>query len=346
MRKLLFAVMILLLLAVPVQAEEWTAPEVPESGSEWMPEAPETFTDGVLELLGKILPKIQPAMTEAFRTCLAVIAAVLLVSMVRSFHGSAGTTADLVGTAAIGILLLGASNSIIALGSDTVRQVSDYGKLLLPVMTSAMAAGGGVTTSAALYLGTAFFDSVLSTAISVLLIPLIYVFLALAAANAALGADLLNQMKNFVKWLVTWALKTLLYVFTGYMGITGVISGTTDAAAMKATKLTISGVVPVVGGILSDASEVVLVGANTIRNSVGIYGLLAILAIWIGPFLQIGTQYLALKLTGAVCGIFGSKNAVGLVNDFTAAMGLLLAMTGAVCLMLLVSTVCFMKGVG
>jgi len=346
MRRLLTAAVILLMLAIPVNAAEWTAPEVPDSGAEWMPDDPQTFTDGVLELMGNILPKIQPSLAEALGTCAGIMGVVLLISLVRNLHGAAGRAADLAGTAAIGLLLVGSSNSLISLGAETVNRISDYGKLLLPVMTSAMAAGGGTSASAALYLGTAFFDSLLSTAISVLLIPVIYVFLALAVANAALGEDILKQMKDFVKWLATWALKTVLYVFTGYMGITGVVSGSADAAALKAAKLTISGVVPVVGGILSDASEAVLVGADVVRNSVGVYGLLAILAIWIEPFLKIGVQYLALKLTGGICGIFGSKSTVQLVQDFTGALGLLLAMTGTVCLMLLISTVCFMKGVG
>lgn len=346
MRKLLITVVMLALMAVPANAAEWTAPTVPDSAQEWMPKEPETFTDGVLEIMGNILPKIQPSFVEAFRTCAGILGVVLLVSMVRNLHGSAGKAADLTGTAAVGILLFRSSNSMIALGAETVAIISDYGKLLLPVMTSAMAAGGGTSGSAALYLGTAFFDALLSSAVSALLIPMVYVYLALSAANAALGEDVLKQMRNFVKWLVTWALKILLYVFTGYMGITGVVSGSTDAAALKAAKLTISGVVPVVGGILSDASEAVLVGADVVRSTVGVYGLLAVLAMWIGPFLEIGIQYLVLKLTGAVCGIFGSRSTVGLVQDFTVAMGLVLAMTGAVCLMLLISTVCFMKGVG
>ena len=109
--------------------------------------------------------------------------------------------------------------------------------------------------------------------------------------------------------------------------------------------LTISGVVPVVGSILSDASEAVLVGAGTVKNAAGIYGLLAVLAVWLGPFVKIGTHYLMLKLTAGLCGIFGNKRMSELVNDFSTAMGFVVAMTGAVCLMLMISTVCFMKGV-
>ena len=129
------------------------------------------------------------------------------------------------------------------------------------------------------------------------------------------------------------------------MSITGVVSGATDTAALKAAKLTISSVVPVVGGIMSDASEAVLVSAGLLKNSAGIYGILAIIAICLDPFIRIAAHYLLLKATAAVCVVFGSKKVTGLVDDFAVAMGLLLAMTGAVCLMLLISIVCFMKGV-
>jgi stage III sporulation protein AE len=83
-----------------------------------------------------------------------------------------------------------------------------------------------------------------------------------------------------------------------------------------------------------------------VKNAVGVYGLIAVAAIAVGPFLRIGVQYLLLKLTAAFCGVFGSKKCSDLVGDFSSAMGILLAMTGAVCLILLISLICFMKGVG
>ena len=107
--------------------------------------------------------------------------------------------------------------------------MSEYGKMLLPVMTSALAAQGGVTASAAIYAGTVVFDAVLTQ----LIVPLIYVYLALTAANCALGLDLLKKLRELCKWFATWSLKIVLYVFTGYISVTGVISGTADAAAVK-----------------------------------------------------------------------------------------------------------------
>ena len=128
------------------------------------------------------------------------------------------------------------------------------------------------------------------------------------------------------------------------MTITGVVSGTTDAAALTAAKVTISSFVPVVGGILSDASEAVLVSASLAKNAAGIYGILALIAVFLSPFLKIGIQYLMLKLTSGLCSIFGPKRMTELMGDFSTAMGLLLSMTGAACLLQLISTVCFMRG--
>lgn len=346
MRRILLIFSLLFLLSTPVFALEITAPEVPDSGKALMPEDTGNFWDGLLEILTDAVGRIRPDLAEAAKICLGVSGIVLLVSVIHSFPGMGQRAADISGTVAIGVMLLQCTNSLIVLGTDTISELSEYGKVLLPVMTSAMAAQGGITASAALYTGSAAFNALLSSVISRVLVPMIYIYLALSAVNSATGEETLKKVRDFVKWLITWSLKTILYIFTGYMSITGVVSGTTDAATLKAAKLTISGMVPVVGGILSDASEAVLVSAGVVKNAAGIYGILAIIAVCLGPFLRIGTHYLLLKATGAVCSIFGSKSTTELIQDFTAAMGLLLAMTGSVCLLLLISGVCFLRGVG
>ena len=346
MRRIILLVFLLLFLGVPVSAAEFTAPEVPQEAEARMPEETSSFGEGLRQLLQKAISGLRPDLREAARVSLSSMAAVMMVSILQSFSGPVKKITELAGAAAVASVLLLSSDTLIRLGADTVRQLSEYGKLLLPVMTAGMAAQGGVTASTALYTGTAVFDTILGSLIANFLVPMTYLFLALAAGSSALGEDILKKMRDFVKWLMSWSLKTLLTVYTTYMSITGVVSGTTDAAALKAAKMTISSVVPVVGGILSDASESVLVSAGLMKNAAGIYGILAILAVFLEPFLRISTHYLILKLTAALCGVFGSKQMTELIGDFSSAMGLLLAMTGATCLLLLISTVCFMKGVG
>lgn len=346
MMKFLLSILLVFSMAVPAYALDITAPMVPQSGQELMPENTESFGDGLLELLQKAILHIRPDLKEASQVMVSILAVVILIAILRVFPGSTKYSTEIAGAIAIAAILLSNANSMIHLGAETVQDMTNYGKLLFPVMTTAMAANGGVTSSTVLYVGTAIIDSVLGSLISRIMIPIVYLFLALAASNSALQEDVLKKLRDTVKGFVSWGLKTLLTVYTTYMSISGVVSGATDAAALKATKVTISSAVPVVGGILSDASEAILVSASLVKNAAGVYGILAVLAIFLEPFLRIGIHYLMLKTIAAVCGVFGTKSMTDLIEDFSAAMGLLLAMTGTVCLLLLISAVCFMKGVG
>lgn len=346
MKHFIFTILLAAALILPVSAAEITAPSVPPSAVERMPEKTESFSEGLWYLLKSALPLIQPSLVSCARICLSIIAVSLLTAILQTMGPDESKLHEMVGAVTIAALLLQPSNALIRLGMNTVGEISEYGKLLLPVLTTGLAAQGGSATSAALYAGTAFFATLLSSLIVRLLCPMLYIFLCLSVANGVVGHELLQKLRSLVKDLSTWCLKNLLYLFTGYMSVTQVVTGTADASAVKAAKLTISSIVPVVGGILSETSEAVLIGAGMLKNAAGVYGLLAILAVWIGPFVRIGAQYLLLKFTAAICTVFSTKGTSSLIEDFSTVMGLLLAMTGGICLLFLISVICFMKGVG
>lgn len=335
-----------MLLCVPASAEELTAPAVDGEAAELVPQVMSSFGEDLWYVVKTAMQKVLPNLKECCGVCLSVIAIAILLSVLRANEGMSRPLVALCGVVCISLVLLRSSNSLIQLGAETVMQISDYGKLLLPVLTAAMAAQGGTMSSAALYTATAFFDTVLSTVISSLLIPMVYIYIVLSIVTAAAGDQTMHKLRDLVKSVMAWSMKILLYVFTGYISITGAVSGTADQAAVKAAKLTISSAVPVIGSIMSDASETILVSAGVVKNSVGIYGLIAVVAIVAVPFLKIGLQYLLLKLTGSVCSLFMDKQLSGLLDDFSSSMGLLLAMTGISSLLFFISIVCFLKGMG
>jgi stage III sporulation protein AE len=138
-------------------------------------------------------------------------------------------------------------------------------------------------------------------------------------------------------------LKLLILAFTAYLSLTGVIRGSADSAAVKAAKLAISSAVPVVGSMIADASETLLVSAGLLRSGIGVFGLLGVLAISIGPFLETGISYLMLKLTAAAASVTGEKRLSGLISAMAGAMGLITAVTGVCTLLIMIGCVCFMK---
>ena len=344
MKYILCVLCLLAVLMFPVGASEIVAPEVPDDAQMLMPPEDIGLADRLSYLLQAGLQGAQPQVAPCIRLCGRILCAMLLLSMVHQVKGYSGKTVEIAGIFAICALLLGSTGSMIQLGTQTVQQISQYGKLLLPVLTAALASQGGSVSAAALCSATALFDAVVCSLICSLLLPMVSVYLVLSAVGAATEDDFLHRLRDLLKQIMSWSLKLMLYTFTGYISISGIISGAVDQTAVKAAKLTISGMVPVVGGILSDASETVLVGAGIVKNSVGIYGLLGILVVTIVPFLTVGIHYLLLKLTTVLGSAFASKALTTLMSDFSTAMGLVLAMTGSVCMIQLISIIYFLRG--
>lgn len=346
MKRICILIILLISLSVPVHAAQIEAPKAPADVADLLPSENATFQEGLQYVICLALRNLAPDLRNSIHVCASILACVIVLSLLKSYEGKCKTVLDLAGVVSICCLLLGPTNTLVQLGAETVTAISEYGKVFIPVMTAALAAQGGSGTAGALFASTVFFNTVLSSAVSHLLVPGIYIYLSIAIVNVVVNDDAMKKLSDFIKWVLSWGLKLVLYAFTGYVSITGVVNGTADQTAIKAAKVALGGFVPVVGGIMSDASETILVGASLVKNSVGVYGLITLLALVIGPFLKIGSQYLLMKLTTALCGGFTDKGILCLLESFTAAMGLLLAMTGCVCLLLMISVICFLRGIG
>ena len=273
-----------------------------------------------------------------------MIAVVLLCSMTGCLENSkVSRTSHLAGILAISLIGLAALRSLTQTGAEVLQDLKSYADLLLPALTMATATCGGFSASSLLYVGTVAFVDFLTNLVVCVLQPMVFLYLAMACAGAAVGNASLNRLKETLGWLIGGSLKTVLFVFTAYLTITGVVAGNADSTTVKAAKLTLSGVVPVVGGMLSDASETLVVSAGILRNSIGVFGMLAVLAVCAMPFLQAGVRYLVFKLTAAVCGTFDESGLTPLIGSVSDAAGYLLAMTGTCALMLMISVVCYIK---
>ena len=345
-RVLIFAILVILL-SLPVRAMDFSPPQAPDSAREYLPKEADSFAQGLWNVLKAAVAALEPSLQEAAGCCVRLFGAMLLTALGGQFlEGGASRAMELAGTAAVSALLLEPSGALLELGLETTRDLQEYGKLLLPVMASALAATGGVTASTGLYVGTAVFNTILSWVIPKLMLPLLRLLLALSIAQGAVGEPLLARLGELLRWCAEWALKLGLYLFTGYMAVTGVVSGSADALAGKAARLALSGAVPVVGGILSDAADAVLLSAATLGSGAGVWGILTVLAVFCAPALRIGAQYLLLKLTAAAGETLGCGRCSRVVGDFAGVLGLLMALCWTQAVLLLITSVCFLRGMG
>lgn len=355
MKRVFLLLFLLLFLTLPVCAAEDVGIETDILEQELPSEAEELMSDVSLQaetdlwsasksVILRALLKTDDSLQSGLRLCailigLVTLCAVAELSSVSKFGGAVSAA----GALGISAAFLGGFNAMVTMAQETIQRLSDYSACLIPVLASTAAMSGSMNAAAALHTGTMLFSELLMQLISKLLIPGVFFYLAVAAAEAALSSDALTELRELIGWLISKSLRIMVYVFLAFLSLSGVIGGAADAIAVKTTKAAMSGMVPVVGGMISDASETILASASVIKNSIGVFGMIAVLSICILPFLKVGVQYLLLKVTAAISGSVGLQPHVKLLKSFSTAMGYLLAMCGTCGLLLLISAVCFLK---
>ena len=344
---------VLTLAAILLLCGTTLAAEVPEELLDALPQEAETLledvdmtsvnalADGTASIVKKMGEWTEAVLRQRIRNAAAVLLVVVLCGAVNGFSSDTlGKTPPFLNMASgitITLLTAGSLDSLIGLGGETIRQLSDFSKALLPTMAAAVAAGGMVSGAAVQQVSTALCVDMLLNLINGILLPCLYLYIGVLAVGMCLEESRLQSVAALMKRGIVWVLTTALVIFTLYLSVVRIVSGTADGVAVRVTKTVISGAVPVVGGIISEASETLLVGAGVLKNTVGVLGMLAILAVCAYPFLQLGIQYLLYKAAAFLAEIVGTQELCKLIDGLGGAFGLMLGMTGACALLLLVS---------
>jgi len=338
MRRLLCIVITVLLLTTSAHA----AP-LPDFLPEGLAEAMEgeALSGGVTWLAETARTALRDMAREAVRGAALLALVAIICGAAEGLAEGAGDAAaryvPYCGVLAATALAAGDLKSLIGLGAQTVDELGTLAKLLLPTLSAAMAAGGFVSTAGVWQVTTLMVCDLLSDLTARLLLPLVYCYIAAAAAGAMLDESRLDLLADGIEKLVTGALTALVTAFTAYLTLAGVLTGSADRTAVRVAKLTLSGTVPVVGGVLSDAAESVLAAAGTLRGTVGAAGVFAIGAVCLVPLLRLGLQFLLYRLAAFAAGLVGSKALGEYLDRLGGAFALVFAMTAACALLLLVA---------
>ncbi len=330
------AVLALLGSVMTASAQELTEALPPEAqelldGLEEENAADGGFGAGLARLWEKGCESFLDILRQSLRGVVLLLGAVLVCGVTEDCLQAAGSEVNYVsmaGALVVTALTAGSVRGLMTLGMETIEQLDVFSKALLPTLAAAVAASGGIVSAGVKQVATAFFAELLITLIRNVFMPLVYVCAAAAAAEAMLPGHGLGRIGKGVSKAVTWVLTGALILFTGYLAVSGALSGSSDALTAQLTKNAISTAVPVVGGIISDAAGSVLAGA---------FGMLAVLAICLLPFLRLAVQYLLYKLTAFLAATVGSAPLVGLIDALGSAFGLVLGMAGCCSLLLLIS---------
>ena len=348
-RKGLILLMAICLLALPARAEEaglqesidWDGlqralpADTPQLDEYIAPESGGDLSGGVRAIWEENAPQMGGLVKQALQNLGQVLVILALCSAAAGLVGRQEGTqlAQRVVTAAGAVALLAALlsdwNGVMELCRGTLEQVDVFSKAMLPVMAYAIACSGSSAAGAVLYSITAFALDGAVTLVTRGFLPLLCVYLVLSAVNAAVGEELLDKLCQWIRWLIAAGLKVLLSAFVAFLSLSGILAGQTSAAVVKTAKFAISGGIPVVGKIISDATETFFAGAALVKNALGVLGMLGIVAICLVPLCRLGINYVVFKTGSALLSPLAGGGLGKLVERFGDAFALAFGMVGA-----------------
>lgn len=298
-------------------------------------------TRGAAYLWETLRSSLSDALAASLRGAVSLMLLALLCGLIEGTAEGAGESAaqfaPYAGVLGAAALAAGDVNSLMSLGLQTLDELSVMAKLLLPTVAAAMASSGSVGSASVWQVGALMASDAFLMLIRDVLVPASWCMLGAAAAGALLPQSRLRELADGVKTLISWALRAILAAFVGLLSLSGLLAGTADRTAVRVGKTVISGALPIVGEILSEATEAMLAGAGALKNTLGVLGVFAVLSLCLTPLLRLTMQYLLYRAAAFFCGVVGSETLRGFLEQLSSAFSLLLAMTAGGAFLLLAS---------
>ena len=285
--------------------------------------------DGLLSLLQSVLRQVLRPALGTLSTLLGLILVSSALGALRGTLKSDSLTAVFDFTSALCILLAMYTtiSGLFEAVQTYLTQLSALMGTMLPVMTAVSIAGGNLSASAVSANGMMLALNFVQTLAAHGLFPMLQLCFGLTAASGIGGGLKLDGITKLVRDGMAWILALIAAVISAMMGFQNSIASRADSLSMRAVKFTASRVIPVVGGIASDAVTTVAGSLSLVRSTVGMAGVALILLLTLPVILHVLLTRLGVTLTQTAASVIGLDREKNLLGE----MGSLLGFLAAVC---------------
>ncbi len=351
----LLALMLALCLCIPCSAVDAGRLQqaLPEEAADILQQvSPESLDvqGGFSALLQAAKTLLRQGLKNAMQSAFLMTAVCLRLSLLQQFAKSAGTALpakapELAGATAILALALQQNGALLEHCRTAIGHLDTFSKVLFGVFAAASAAAGRPASAVATAGAAMLFSQLIITLSRQVFLPAVTLYLLLIYGGILSENGALHQAAALGKWGINTFFKVFLTAYFTYLSFTGLVTGTADAAAVR-TAQSLSSTVPLVGSVISGASETILAGASLLRAGVGFVGFLGAAAICLAPFLQGVCHMLVFRVLSVFAASFAEGGCKTMLDALSQVYSMLLGILTACCAVQFITIVVSMTVTG
>jgi stage III sporulation protein AE len=201
---------------------------------------------------------------------------------------------------AVVLIVVGSVVDLVSTVGGTLNQLKTQIDVIFPIILTLMVASGANASATVYQPAVAVLSSGIMQIFSYIVMPLFIIsFVFSVVSNISPNAKL-DRFVGFFNSCFKWVVGVCFTVFFAFLTVQGVTAGSYDGVTIRATKMTVSGFVPIVGGYISQGFDLIMASSVLIKNAVGLSGIFLLVGIILSPIIKVVVFSLAIKLASAI----------------------------------------------
>lgn len=254
-----------------------------------------------------------------------ILAIILISAAIDGWSTNASALSTQYATAISAVAVIAAPvTAVITAAVSAMKGCTVFMTAFIPIFAGVTAASGSAATSvsmSSLLLGA---SEAVSFIANFIVIPLMSGYLAITIATSISPVISKTGIADGIKKLAFWIMSLTSTIFIGILSIQTALNSAADNLGTRTAKFIIGSAVPIAGTALSEALTTVTSAMGTLRATIGIYGVIACLAIFLPLLAELFLWRIMLNLTSGASELFSQGKISSLLRSIDSVMSVLM----------------------
>lgn len=252
------------------------------------------------------------------------ILSAVLKALIESFESKAvGELGFYVCYISLVIVLFSSFKLAVEILENLVIKITEIIQASIPLLISALTISQNITGSYVYSTLLVFILNLVNIFMRDFFIPIIVLVSVVQIVNYLTENEMLSNLSEFIKKLVSWTLKGIAIAFISVLTIQKISAPIFNNLAVKTAKTTMN-VVPVVGEVLTNSMDFILSWAQASRSGLLVALLIGIVSICAIPVLKLVALIIIYKFTAALIQPICDERIIKCIDTIGSYTGLLL----------------------
>ncbi|KHD85983.1 stage III sporulation protein AE [Heyndrickxia ginsengihumi] len=215
------------------------------------------------------------------------------------------------------IIALNSFHVALDYAKHAIETMNGFMIALMPLILALLSTTGSVTSATFFHPVVVFLSNTSVMFIQYIVLPLLLLSTLLSIVSTLSEQYKATQLAKLLRNISIGGLGIFMAIFLGVLSVQGTATAITDGLAIRTAKFVTGNFIPVIGRMLTDATDTVISASVLLKNTVGIAGVAMILLIAVFPAIKIFVMSFMFKLAAAIMQPLGSGPVIACLDTIS-----------------------------